>query len=121
MRQSAAQVRAEQFRFFAEALKTSKLKMYVPHFVSEAKARPALQARLACMVARVPAYPAACAWGGAHVPWSLHLTHSPGIVQACFAKWGDEGEVDLSKAFAELIILTASRTLMGAGRALLHP
>ncbi len=34
--------------------------------------------------------------------------------QAYFARWGDEGEVDLSKAFAELIILTASRTLMGA-------
>ena len=28
--------------------------------------------------------------------------------------------MDLSKAFAELIILTASRTLMGAGRALFH-
>ncbi|KAK9831328.1 hypothetical protein WJX81_002868 [Elliptochloris bilobata] len=62
-------VRAEQFRFFAEALKTAKLKLYVPHFVSEA--------------------------------------------EAYFAKWGDAGEVDLSKAFAELIILTASRTLMG--------
>jgi hypothetical protein len=37
--------------------------------------------------------------------------------QAYFARWGDAGEVDLSKAFAELIILTASRTLMGARRA----
>ena len=55
MRHSAAKVRAEQFRFFAEALKTSKLKMYVPHFVSEAKACPALQDCLACIVARVQA------------------------------------------------------------------
>ena len=40
--------------------------------------------------------------------------------QAYFAGWGDEGEVDLSKAFAELIILTASRTLMGARPATAH-
>ena len=31
-------VRAEQFRFFAEALKTSRLKLYVPQFVQEAQA-----------------------------------------------------------------------------------
>ena len=31
------QVRAEQFRFFAEALKSAKLKVYVPHFVREAE------------------------------------------------------------------------------------
>ena len=31
------QVRAEHFRFFAEALKTAKLKLYVPHFVQEAE------------------------------------------------------------------------------------
>ncbi|KAK9908024.1 hypothetical protein WJX75_001750 [Coccomyxa subellipsoidea] len=62
-------VRAEQFKFFAEALKSAKLKLYVPHFVQEA--------------------------------------------QDYFAKWGDEGEVDFAKTFSELIILTASRTLMG--------
>ena len=28
-------IRAEHFRFFGEALKTSKLKEYVPHFVKE--------------------------------------------------------------------------------------
>lgn len=33
--------------------------------------------------------------------------------QAFFAKWGDEGVVDLKDELAELIILTASRTLMG--------
>ena len=32
-------VRAEQFRFFAEALKTSRLKLYVPQFVMEAEVR----------------------------------------------------------------------------------
>lgn len=31
-------VRGEQFRFFAEALKTSRLKLYVPQFVQEAQA-----------------------------------------------------------------------------------
>ncbi|CAL8469499.1 g9040 [Coccomyxa elongata] len=62
-------VRAEQFKFFAEALKSAKLKVYVPHFVREA--------------------------------------------EEYFAKWGDEGEVDFAKVFSELIILTASRTLMG--------
>ncbi|EIE21542.1 sterol 14 desaturase [Coccomyxa subellipsoidea C-169] len=62
-------VRAEQFKFFAEALKSAKLKLYVPYFVQEA--------------------------------------------QDYFAKWGDEGEVDFAKTFSELIILTASRTLMG--------
>lgn len=30
-------VRAEQFKFFAEALKSAKLKLYVPHFVQEAQ------------------------------------------------------------------------------------
>lgn len=32
------QVRGEQFRFFAEALKSAKLKVYVPYFVQEAQA-----------------------------------------------------------------------------------
>ena len=34
-------------------------------------------------------------------------------MQEFFAKWGDEGVVDLNKELTELIILTASRTLMG--------
>ena len=34
--------------------------------------------------------------------------------QAYFAKWGDEGVVDLQEKLSELVILTASRTLMGA-------
>lgn len=34
-------MRAEQFRFFAEALKSAKLKVYVPYFVQEAQASPA--------------------------------------------------------------------------------
>eukprot|EP00891_Asterochloris_glomerata_P008191 jgi/Astpho2/8191/e_gw1.00120.216.1_t len=62
-------IRAEHFRFFGEALKTSKLKEYVPHFVKE--------------------------------------------TEEYFAKWPQEGVVDLSHEFAELIILTASRTLLG--------
>ena len=61
--------RAEQFRFFGDALKSSRLAAYVPQFVAEAR--------------------------------------------AYFAGWGDEGVVDLKDALAELIILTASRTLMG--------
>jgi sterol 14-demethylase len=34
-------------------------------------------------------------------------------VQDYFSKWGQEGTVDFGKTFSELIILTASRTLMG--------
>ena len=49
-----------------------------------------------------------------------HLLTGMLPVQAYFAKWGDSGEVDLSKAFAELIILTASRTLMGAALLTIH-
>ena len=30
-------VRAEQFRFFAEALKTQRMRLYVPQFVQEAE------------------------------------------------------------------------------------
>ena len=30
-----------------------------------------------------------------------------------FAKWGDEGEVDLLDSLSELIVLTASRCLLG--------
>ena len=36
-------------------------------------------------------------------------------MQEYFAKWGSEGVVDLAATFSELIILTASRTLLGAG------
>ncbi|KAL4458418.1 hypothetical protein ABPG75_013283 [Micractinium tetrahymenae] len=62
-------VRSEQFRFVADALRTTKLRTYVPAFKQEA--------------------------------------------EAYFSKWGDEGVVDLMQAFSDLIILTASRTLLG--------
>jgi sterol 14-demethylase len=35
------------------------------------------------------------------------------LQQAFFDKWGDEGEVDLLQQLSDLIILTASRCLMG--------
>ena len=35
-------------------------------------------------------------------------------LQDFFAKWGQEGTIDFARTFSELIILTASRTLMGA-------
>lgn len=62
-------IRNEQFRFFAEALKSTKLKTYVQLFREEA--------------------------------------------EEFFGKWGDSGEVDLKEQLSELIVLTASRTLMG--------
>lgn len=62
-------VRSEQFRFVADALRSSKLKTYVPAFRQEA--------------------------------------------EDFFAAWGDTGVVNLAEVFGELIILTASRTLMG--------
>lgn len=62
-------VRQEQFRFFTEALRVTKLKGYVDQMVTEA--------------------------------------------EDYFSKWGDSGEVDLKYELEHLIILTASRCLLG--------
>jgi len=61
--------RAEQFRFFADSLKSNRLRMYVGMMVKEA--------------------------------------------EEFFARWGDEGEVNLLDELSELIVLTASRCLLG--------
>merc|ERR1719409_2548560 len=63
------QTRAEQFRFFADSLKSNRLRQYVGMMVKEA--------------------------------------------EDFFSKWGDEGEVDLLDSLSELIVLTASRCLLG--------
>ncbi|GAB4839517.1 hypothetical protein Ancab_029043 [Ancistrocladus abbreviatus] len=62
-------VRQEQFRFFTEALRVSKLKSYVDQMVFE--------------------------------------------TEDYFSKWGQSGEVDLKYELEHLIILTASRCLLG--------
>lgn len=62
-------VRSEQFRIVGDALRSAKLKSYVPQFRQEA--------------------------------------------EDYFAKWGATGVVNLPDVFGELIILTASRTLLG--------
>ena len=62
-------VRSEQFRIVGEALRSAKLKEYVPQFVEESK--------------------------------------------LYFDTWGETGVVNLPDVFGELIILTASRTLLG--------
>lgn len=62
-------VRQEQFRFFTESLRVTKLKGYVDQMVMEA--------------------------------------------EDYFSKWGDSGEVDLKYELEHLIILTASRCLLG--------
>ncbi|XP_068657585.1 obtusifoliol 14-alpha demethylase-like isoform X1 [Aristolochia californica] len=62
-------VRQEQFRFFTEALRVTKLKGYVDQMVVEA--------------------------------------------ENYFSKWGESGEVDLKYELEHLIILTASRCLLG--------
>ncbi|PKI71579.1 hypothetical protein CRG98_008096, partial [Punica granatum] len=62
-------IRQEQFRFFTEALRVTKLKGYVDQMVMEA--------------------------------------------EDYFSKWGDSGEVDLKYELEHLIILTASRCLLG--------
>lgn len=62
-------VRQEQFRFFTEALRATKLKGYVDQMVVEA--------------------------------------------EEFFSKWGDTGVVDLKYELEHLIILTASRCLLG--------
>lgn len=62
-------IRAEQFRIVGDALKSGKLKSYVPMFIQEA--------------------------------------------EEYFSKWNDTGIVNLMDVFGELIIMTASRTLLG--------
>jgi sterol 14-demethylase len=62
-------VRQEQFRFFTEALRVTKLRSYVDQMVSEA--------------------------------------------EEYFSKWGESGTVDLKYELEHLIILTASRCLLG--------
>ncbi|KAK4402563.1 Sterol 14-demethylase [Sesamum angolense] len=62
-------IRQEQFRFFTEALRVTKLKGYVEQMVTE--------------------------------------------TEDYFAKWGDSGEVDLKYELEHVIILTASRCLLG--------
>ncbi|XP_031489858.1 obtusifoliol 14-alpha demethylase-like [Nymphaea colorata] len=62
-------VRQEQFRFFTEALRVTKLKSYVDQMVTEA--------------------------------------------EEYFSKWGNEGVVDIKYELEHLIILTASRCLLG--------
>ena len=62
-------VRQEQFRFFTESLRVTKLKGYVDQMVTE--------------------------------------------TEDYFSKWGDSGEVDLKYELEHLIILTASRCLLG--------
>ncbi|XP_010250502.1 PREDICTED: sterol 14-demethylase-like [Nelumbo nucifera] len=62
-------VRQEQFRFFTEALRVTKLKGYVDQMVVE--------------------------------------------TEDFFSKWGESGEVDLKAELEHLIILTASRCLLG--------
>ena len=42
---------------------------------------------------------------------TAYLCECPG--QDFFSKWGQEGTIEFAKTFSELIILTASRTLMG--------
>lgn len=61
--------RAEQFRFFAEALKGQRMRSYVAMMVSEA--------------------------------------------EEFFGTWGDEGVVDLRDELSRLVVLTASRCLLG--------
>ena len=63
------QTRAEQFRFFADSLKSNRLRQYVGMMVKEA--------------------------------------------EDYFGKWGESGEVDLLDTLSELIVLTASRCLLG--------
>lgn len=62
-------IRQEQFRFFTESLRVTKLKGYVDQMVTEA--------------------------------------------EDYFSKWGNSGEVDLKYELEHLIILTASRCLLG--------
>ncbi len=62
-------LRREQFKFFAEALRPSKMRSYVSQMVAEA--------------------------------------------ESFFDKWGESGEIDILHELSSLIILTASRCLLG--------
>lgn len=99
-------IRTEQIRFFAESLKTQKLKSYVPLFVMEAEVRSA-EANSSTSPLRRHRREHCLSCAGP----SAQCIHS--AAQEYFAKWGDEGIVDLKDELSELIILTASRTLLG--------
>jgi sterol 14alpha-demethylase len=100
-------VRTEQIRFFAESLKTEKLKSYVPLFVQEAEVNWMLECTDGAQLLQGPCPLAA----DLDVQTPLCILYA--IEQAFFAKWDNEGTVDLKDELSELIILTASRTLMG--------
>ncbi|KAJ0046127.1 hypothetical protein Pint_05406 [Pistacia integerrima] len=92
-------IRQEQFRFFTEALRVNKLKSYVDQMVAEAEG---------FIVVKLPRCEGfVCA---------VLIT---AVLQMCsdfqdyFSKWGDSGEVDLKYELEHLIILTASRCLLG--------
>jgi hypothetical protein len=82
----------------------------VPHFVQEAQVGRRFRIYQGSCVSTdpVPLGPHRCE-AGSHAGATLDA-HS----QDFFAKWSNEGIVDFASTFSELIILTASRTLMGA-------
>ncbi|KAF8390755.1 hypothetical protein HHK36_025282 [Tetracentron sinense] len=92
-------VRQEQFRFFTESLRVTKLKGYVDYMVMEAE----VLFQKICTY-RDPVYRSSM-----DLIFCLH----PGTVQEYFSKWGESGEVDLKYELEHLIILTASRCLLG--------
>ena len=154
-----SKIRAEQFKFFASALQSSKLKSYVPLFVKESEVN-VVSACAWCHSASITGSSGCCLpsvaissfWWWIQLPGASkrsvchmqvshpcnHPTHSSLTVvhkaaqgyigtllmgqvrlsmlrflQDYFASWPQEGTVDLFEKIAELIIMTASRTLMG--------
>ncbi|KAK6160487.1 hypothetical protein DH2020_003868 [Rehmannia glutinosa] len=86
-------IRQEQFRFFTEALRVTKLKGYVDQMVMEAEiSRHCLPRTSRNLVITIFPF---CKLAGV------------------FFKMGDSGEVDLKYELEHLIILTASRCLLG--------
>ncbi|PKA64362.1 Obtusifoliol 14-alpha demethylase [Apostasia shenzhenica] len=106
-------VRQEQFRFFTEALRVNKLRSYVDQMILEAEVSECmlLNAYLQvdhhqlvdCCFISIPLV-------------LLDILNSNTInyiLQDYFSKWGESGTVDLKYELEHLIILTASRCLLG--------
>ncbi|VAI03826.1 unnamed protein product [Triticum turgidum subsp. durum] len=118
------QVRQEQFRFFTEALRANKLRSYVDQMVAEAEinisgdfddssgllghqysfeCKYAFRVCVLCLVQSChPAQPTIVVT----CPAKLYVSEY-------FSKWGESGTVDLKYELEHLIILTASRCLLG--------
>ncbi|VAH93151.1 unnamed protein product [Triticum turgidum subsp. durum] len=118
------QVRQEQFRFFTEALRANKLRSYVDQMVAEAEINISGDFDDSSGLLGHQ-YSFECKYAFRFIELCLlQFWHpaQPTVGLTClaklygneyFSKWGESGTVDLKYELEHLIILTASRCLLG--------